>query len=177
MLEFLKRIRKLIVMLLEKIGLIKKTESGVDDNGTPDDTSDDISWYEYAVFGTEVIDKLKEVFKPIVKKYYDGEGKDEYFQFMDGLVKHIKVYCTVDDDGKLLSFKFTLADDYNKDLHEFIEKFIITDFYAMIENTALGKIPLSLNVKDGIVEVRLIKFIGNDGEEIVITEDETTTEE
>jgi hypothetical protein len=176
MLEFLKKIRKLIVILLEKIGIIGKTNSGVDDNGTPDDTSDDVKWYEYAIFNEELIEKLKDVFRPIIKKYYDGEGKDEYYAFMDGLVKHIKVYCTVDEDGKLLSFKFTLMDDYNKDLHEFVKQFIVKDFYAIIENTALGNIPLSLNINDGVIEVRLVRFLGSNGEDLVAELDEEESE-
>lgn len=129
-------------------------------------TEDDDSWFEYVAFDESTIEKIKDVFRPIVKKYYSGEGQNTYFEFMEGLIKHIKVYCTISDEGKLLSIRFSMSNAYiaTDAFGAFINQYILKDFYAKIQDTALADIPLEINLENGVLKIRLVKFL-NDTEE------------
>ena len=179
------KLKSLFIKLLEFFGIIKKTDNSSEVEKTTEDTTEvvpsteeeknttdvtievnqpdeDDTWYEYTVFDETTIELIKTVFRPIIKNYYSGEDQSVYFEFMNGLVKRIKVYCTISEDGKLLSIRFTSSDDYNKLLQDFITKFILKDFYDKIANTALDDLPLEIKVENGIVNIKLVKFLNDE---------------
>lgn len=188
-------IKKILLRILEILGLVKKVESSTeDDNSTTDDvivveketstdsnititkdedstdvtikvqeSDEDDPQFEYCVFDESTIELIKDALRPIVKKYYSGTGQNIYYEFMSGLVKRIKVYCTISEDSKLLSIRFSMSDTYNatEKFEEFINKYILSDFYAKIQDTKLGQIPLEINLENGILKVRLVKFLND----------------
>lgn len=162
-------IKQILFKILEFFGILRKTNSDTttDTSDSTDVTikveenEDNSEWFEYVAFDEYTIEAIKDVFRPIIKNYYSGEGKNVYYEFMKGIIRRIKVYCTISEDGKLLSIRFSLSDSYSatQEFESFINEHILKDFYSKIENTSLANIPLEIKLENGVLKVRLVKFL------------------
>ncbi len=163
-------IKQILFKILEFFGILRKTTDDSKEDTSTDNTDvtikveeadDDDSWFEYVAFDESTIEAIKDVFRPIIKNYYSGDGKNVYFDFMKGIIRRIKVYCTISEDGKLLSIRFSLSDTYSatEEFEAFINQYILKDFYTKIENTSLANIPLEIKLENGVLKVRLVKFL------------------
>lgn len=126
------------------------TEEAVEEESVAEITVD----LEYKNFGGVEIVDLMGIMKSIVKMY-----REKYFSIYHKAVmienpKTLKTYHKLVDDKTLLIFYFTQSSEYNKQIHDFVKKHILSDFKCAIGDEIYN---YDIKADDGLIKMRKIK--------------------
>ena len=112
----------------------------------------------YRIWNDQDKEKFAALLRPIVR-VFNKEKREEYSDYTaipEEELKNFKVYGSIVDDGKLLIFKFTQSDSYNKKIQDFVLNVITKEFVNAVKNCKElpDDMKLDLEVEDGKIKIR-----------------------